>query len=218
MRNHTQAVFTLLPLRVGIALVALGRGTLRPGGQQQQRGSDLADAALATAASDPLPELASPLTQQPSSPQLQQQQAAAQQQQQPKRAQQHAVTAGRLRGDQLYDLIFCLMLACVVLFLFNLNAGTLYFWMKVLRLLLPLSGWRPCLALHVSQLGLPPVDPPGCWDGSAGLDPGAPETLADLHSPGAQRQGGGRRGVFGWGSPASLLSFVPVCPSVQPRP
>ena len=35
-----------------------------------------------------------------------------------------------LRGDQLYDLLGAGMSVGVVLFLWNLNAGTLYFWMK----------------------------------------------------------------------------------------
>jgi hypothetical protein len=36
-----------------------------------------------------------------------------------------------LRGDQLFDLLSAAMSLGVVLFLWNLNAGTLYFWMKV---------------------------------------------------------------------------------------
>ena len=37
----------------------------------------------------------------------------------------------QLRGDQLFDLLGAGMSLGVVLFLWNLNAGTLYFWMKV---------------------------------------------------------------------------------------
>ena len=36
-----------------------------------------------------------------------------------------------LRGDQLFDLLSAAMSLGVVVFLWNLNAGTLYFWMKV---------------------------------------------------------------------------------------
>ncbi|GAB4821944.1 hypothetical protein N2152v2_008990 [Parachlorella kessleri] len=36
----------------------------------------------------------------------------------------------RLRGDQLYDLLGVLIFVGTVLFLWHLNAGTLYFWMK----------------------------------------------------------------------------------------
>lgn len=37
----------------------------------------------------------------------------------------------QLRGDQLFDLLGAAMSLGVVIFLWNLNAGTLYFWMKV---------------------------------------------------------------------------------------
>ncbi|KAI3435954.1 hypothetical protein D9Q98_002012 [Chlorella vulgaris] len=83
------AIFTLLPLRVGVALLALARGILSlPGvrGQGDQAGAEGEG--------------------------------------------QRAGQRVALRGDQLFDLLSAAMSLGVVLFLWNLNAGTLYFWMK----------------------------------------------------------------------------------------
>lgn len=87
-----QAIFTLLPLRVGLALLAAGRALLSRAPPPTTPGS----VAGSPTACGGLPR---PLQQ--------------------------------LRGDQLFDLLGAGMSLGVVVFLWNLNAGTLYFWMKV---------------------------------------------------------------------------------------
>ncbi len=95
--HRPQAIFTLLPLRVGLALLALGRSLLsRSGGGTPAAGA----AGTARGAFQPGTPLALRGLRQ-------------------------------LRGDQLFDLLGAGMSLGVVLFLWNLNAGTLYFWMKV---------------------------------------------------------------------------------------
>ena len=94
-RSLPQAIFTLLPLRVGVALLALGRSLLSPGS-----GGGTPSAGGAGGAFQPGP---------------------------PARLR----GLRQLRGDQLFDLLGAAMSLGVVLFLWNLNAGTLYFWMKV---------------------------------------------------------------------------------------
>ena len=89
-----QAIFTLLPLRVGLALLALGRALLSRGGSTDSEAA-AGDGAAGSSSS----------------------------------------SSGRrstgLRGDQLFDILSAAMSLGVVVFLWNLNAGTLYFWMKV---------------------------------------------------------------------------------------
>ena len=96
-----QAIFTLLPLRVGVALLAVGRSLLahaKASGGWSGGGESGGRAAGSEPAAD--------------------------------RVQRWQVP---LRGDQLFDLLVAAMSLGVVLFLWNLNAGTLYFWMKVSR-------------------------------------------------------------------------------------
>ena len=97
--HSCQAIFTLLPLRVGLALLALARSLLGCGGDGDGGGGGGDGGSAANGG-----------------------------------------TSGGggsprglrgLRGDQLYDLLGAGMSVGVVLFLWNLNAGTLYFWMKV---------------------------------------------------------------------------------------
>jgi hypothetical protein len=87
-----QAIFTLLPLRVGLALLALGRALLSRGGSTDSEAA-AGDGAAGSSSS--------------------------------------GRRSTGLRGDQLFDILSAAMSLGVVVFLWNLNAGTLYFWMKV---------------------------------------------------------------------------------------
>lgn len=137
-----QAVFTLLPLRVGLALLALWRTLL---GSHEDSSSS---SATTTTTGNPTAAEQQPSGGTPSqagkrvskgNQQHQQGQARHGKQQQSGEQAQQARQAGqptrrrraRLRGDQLFDLLCAVMSLGVVLFLWNLNAGTLYFWMKV---------------------------------------------------------------------------------------
>ncbi|KAL4429378.1 hypothetical protein ABPG77_005152 [Micractinium sp. CCAP 211/92] len=102
------AVFTLLPLRVGLALLALWRTLL---GSHEDSSSSIA---TTTTTGNPTAAEQQPTGGPPS-------QAGTR----PTRRR-----GARLRGDQLFDLLCAAMSLGVVLFLWNLNAGTLYFWMK----------------------------------------------------------------------------------------
>lgn len=108
-----QAIFTLLPLRVGLALLALARTALSPAHSSSAAAPGAAGAAAPGAAAG------SPAA------------GAAAAGVSPTAARGVPGWRVSLRGDQLFDLLSAAMSMGVVLFLWNLNAGTLYFWMKV---------------------------------------------------------------------------------------
>ncbi|KAL4458618.1 hypothetical protein ABPG75_013483 [Micractinium tetrahymenae] len=127
------AIFTLLPLRVGLALLAVWRSLVgapeSTSSSNSGAGGPLAAEQQSDGAKGSLPANPSRRGSTDHHHQQHEPPPAPQQPQQGNERHQGQRRA-RLRGDQLFDLLCAGMSLGVVLFLWNLNAGTLYFWMK----------------------------------------------------------------------------------------
>ena len=125
-----QAVFTLLPVRFAYAVFTAAQDCLasrlghgHPSTPVSGRTRPAATGRHSGYEQQPQQQQQSPSKGRPRASQGQSEAAAA------ATAARLAGTR-RLRGDQLYDLLGVLIFIGTVFFLWHLNAGTLYFWMK----------------------------------------------------------------------------------------